>query len=158
MNREYFVSHPQDLKDACDDLKGLRYPYVVMSKSTAPKKEHKDEYEKKRKQMAYFFRSITPTYADCAGIGEEQARYELQSKFGRCGEIKQDDSGEFDVVWIEGDKFFVMEQGKKYLVHSIADMNNAELADLIEKSKNYILQQYGVMVKEFINNYKTREV
>jgi hypothetical protein len=158
MNKEYYISHPQDLKDAIDDLKELRLPFMLLAKSTAPTKEHVDEYEKKRKQMAYLFRSVVPAYADCTGVTEEQARGELQIKFARCGEIIKDSSGEYDIVWLDGDKFRVLEQGKIFQVQSIASMSNAELSGTIEKSKNYILQQFGVIIKEFINIFKTKEI
>ena len=157
MTKNFYVSHPQDFTDAINEIKRLPYPMMLLSKQMPPTKEHADEHEKKRKQMAHFFRSVVPTYADCAGLTEEQARYELQIKFARCGEIITNESGEYDVVFLEKDKFRVFEQGKKYAVMSIAAMNNAEIAYLIEESKNYILMQYGVVVKEIINP-KTKEI
>ena len=157
MIRKY-ISHPQDKIDAQNALNDIKYPSMIFVERMPPTKEHQEEYEKKQKQMAHFFRSVVPTYAKHAGVTELQARGELQIKFKRTGEIVIDETGAYDVVWLDGDKFRVFEQGKKYLVQSIGDMTNAELSDLIEKSKQYILQQYGVDVPEYKRKLKTKEI
>lgn len=156
MNERY-ISHPQDLSDAVGEIKNLRYPFMLVTTAMPPKKEHSEEWEKKQRQMAYFHRSVVAEYAKVAGITEEEAKYELMIKLSRVGEIKES-GGEFDVVWLEQNKLRVFEEGKRYYVQSIADMSNAELADLIERSKNYLLQYYGVRVKEYVRNYKTKEL
>lgn len=159
MNKERYISHGSDLSDAIGEIKQLRYPFMLVTNAMPPQKQHHEsEYEIKRKQMAHFFRSVVPTYAKCAGITEEQARGELQIKFCRTAEVLKDESGEYDLLWLEEDKFRVFEQGKAYHVQSVASMSNAELADFINKSKDYVLQQYGVNISNYTRKYKTKEL
>jgi len=154
-----YLAHPQDKIDAQNELNGISYPAMIFVERMPPTKENVDDYEAKRKQMAYFFRSVVPTYAKCTGVSEEQARGELQIKFARCGEILVDeDTGEYDVVWLDEDRFRLFEQGKMYNVHSVADMTNAELAELINKSKDYLMIQYGAEIEEKKRELKTKEI
>lgn len=155
--RERYISHGQDLTDAMSEIRDITYPYMLITNRMPPQKHHTDEYSKLRKQQAYFFRSVAKTLSDVAGIDEQQARCELQKRFLRCGEIITGEGGEFDVVWIEGE-LVSFEQGKRYYIRSIADLSNAELAEFIEKSKNYILMQYGKACPEFVRDFKTKEV
>jgi hypothetical protein len=158
MNKQYHISHPQDFTDAINDLRGLRLPYILMAQSVTPEKCHIYEYGKKKRQMAYYYRSVVPTYAKCCGITEEHARSELQIKFARCEEVIKTEDGEWDIIFISEDKLRVIEEGKVYRVQSIADMSNTELSDLINKSKDYILMQYGTHVPDRILNFKTKEI
>lgn len=157
MIRKY-ISHAQDKYDAINELKGIGYPAMLVVEKMPPTKEHTEEYEKKRKQMAHFFRSVVTTFSRVAGISDEQARTELQLKFARCGEVIVEESGEYDVVWMDNDRLRVMEQGKMYYVHSVADMTNSELSTLIEKSKDFLLIQYGAEVPEIKRKIKTKEI
>lgn len=157
--KEFYINHPQDLKDCYDTLKESVLPIFVYTDRAVATTEHSDEFEKRRRLMAYFHRSIVTAYADAAGLTEEQAKGELQTKFARCGEVEVDEAGQFDVMWLDEDKFRVMEQGKHYYVESIASMPNDRLSKFCNNCRDYILMQYGVHVKTFINNkIKTKKV
>jgi len=156
--KERYISHGSDLNDAIGEIKNLRYPFMLITTKMPPTKLHGDEWDNKMKQMAYFHRSVVAEYAKVAGLTEEEAKYDLMIKLGRVGEVKQDESGSFDIVFLEEDKLRIFESGKIFYVQSIADMSNSELSDLIERSKNYLLQYYGLRVKEYVRNYKTKEL
>lgn len=156
MSREYYLSHPQDIRDMCDDIKEKTLPLIVVADRAVPEKIHEDEYAKRSRQMSYFHRTICVEYATAAGVNEQEAKYELLLKFGRCEEIIVDENGEYDVVWVENDNMMVFEQGKKYRIQSVANMPNDELARLIQQCKDYLLQYYGVMVTNFNKKYKTK--
>lgn len=156
MNKEYFVNHPQDKKDAFDAI-DAPYPYKIIVQRLPVTPIHADEYEKRRKLMAYFHRSIVPEFSKAAGVSEVEAKAELQMKFCRVGEILVDETGEFDVMWIDTDRYFIAEQGKHYWVESIAGMSNDRLSEVVNNVKDYILQQYGVFVKDYINT-KTKKI
>jgi len=143
---------------AISEINSIPYPFIIMAKSASPTKEHEDEWNKKIRQMAYLHRSIIPVYADCIGETEDKAKVELQIKFARTGEVMVDDSGAYDVTWVELDKTRIFEHGKMYYVHSVADMSNKEISDFIEQCKRYIYTQYGVHIGEFISNYKTKQI
>lgn len=155
--KHIYISHPQDLTDAFSSLKGLPLPYVLMAQKQTPEKYHEDEYEKKRKLMAYFHRTIVPAYAEQDGITEDQAKAQLQIKFARVGEITIDESGEYDVVWMENDKTRIFEQGKKYYVLSVAGMDNKTLRLFIDQCKRYLLTTYGLHLfeHEYVGETKT---
>lgn len=155
--KEFYINHGQDLITAMSEFKMLPLPFWLIGKPTTPTKDNKDEYEKFRKQMAYFHRTIVPDYAREAGVNEVEAKAELQIKFARVGEILVD-GGEYDVLWLEQNRLRVFEEGKYYYVLSIAGMNNKQLADFIEQCKHYLLTQYGVMVKEYNRDYKTKKI
>lgn len=76
----------------------------------------------------------------------------------RTAEIISDESGEFDVVWLEGDNLRVFEQGKQYYVRSVGDLSNPELSDLIDKSKNYILMTYSVQCPEHVRKGSDKSI
>lgn len=153
-----YVSHADDKHQAKQELDNVPYPFVMITQRMPPTKEHETEYDKKQRQMAYFHRSIVPEYAKEAGLTEDLAKAELQIKFARTAEILEDESGEFDVMWLEVDKLRIFEQGKQYYVLSLAGMDNATLAAFIEQCKYYLLAEYGIHVKEFINNNKNKKI
>lgn len=158
MSKNWYISHPDDLSTAKQELKDLPLPYYLMTVKATPEKIHENEWDKKMRQMSYFHRTVVPSYAEAAGINEDEAKAELQIKFGRCGEIKTSANGEFDVLWVEEDKLRVFEQDKKYYVLSIAGMDNATLAEFIENCKRYLLAQYGIQLRDFSKQYKTKEI
>lgn len=158
MSKEFYLSHSQDKADAFQELDYIPYPYMLMAKATVATPEQGDEWDKRKRQMAYLHRSVVPEFADCIGETEDVAKVELQKLFLRCGEIAIDEAGQFDVVWIDGDNLKVFELGKQYYIQSVAGLSNKELAHFIEQCKRYILMQYGRRVREFINNNPTKKV
>ena len=62
------ISHPQDKSDAKQELDKLSYPFILITKRGVPDKVlHPDEYEKRRKQLAYFNRTLVPLFRDLSG-------------------------------------------------------------------------------------------
>ena len=135
----------------------LRYPYLLVTNSMPPQKINEDEYNKKRRLQSYFFRSVCTTLAECSGIDEHEARYELQKRYLRTGEIVESESGTYDVVW-KDEELKSFEDGKRYIVRSIGDLSVKELSELVDKSKNYILITWGVNCPEYQRKFKTKEV
>lgn len=156
MNKEFFINHPQDKKDAFDAL-DVPYPYKIIIQRLPATPTHSDEYEKRRKLMAYFHRSIVSEYAMAEGVTEERAKIDLMLKFARIGEVVIDEVGEYDVMWIDGDKTYVAEQGKRYWVESMGGMSNDRLSEVINNAKNYLFTQYGIFAKDYINT-KTKKI
>lgn len=157
MSREYYLAHPQDIKDMCDDLKERVLPMHVHADSAVPDKtEHPDEYAKRLRMMSYFHRTICVEFGKAAGVGEEEAKYTLLSKFGAVNEIVKSESGEWDVVSIVNGKMFVFNDNTHHEVRPISDMPNNELSEFINQCKDYLLQNYGVMVTNFNKKYKTK--
>jgi hypothetical protein len=153
---ERYINHPQDITDLINELKDKSLPLQIMVMKAVPEKHHEEEHEKRRKQMAYFHRTICTAYADAAGVDEQRAKYELLVKFGCVEEIIEDESGEWDTVWLDNDKLRVFTEGKGYRIMSVGALANDQLARLIDQSKNYLLQYYGIMVTEFERKYKTK--
>lgn len=153
---ERYISHKQDIRDLMTELSDKVLPLRVWYDKAVPEKTDTHEYAKRSRLMSYFHRTICVEYAIAAGVNEQEAKYELLSKLGRCEEIVVTEEGEYDVVWLESDKLRVFEEGKKLKVQSVAGMNNNELSALINNCKDYLLQYYGIMVTDFKRKYKTK--
>lgn len=125
------INHPQDLTDLHNELKSKRLPFKVVIAETAPHKEHLTEYEKKRKQLAYFNRSIVPTYSRASGLREDEAKADLVYRF----------------MSITDDE-----------VESMGGMSNKRLSEVIEQCQAFLIDNFGEQASEdlvlYINKTK----
>lgn len=154
--KERYLSHPQDVHDFTNELNRTTLPLQVMVMKAVPEKVHETEDGKRKRMMAYFHRTICVAYAKEAGVNEQEAKYELLSKFGVVSEVMKDKNGAWDVVSLRNGRMFVFSDNKDFEVRPISNMPNDELSDFINQCKDYILQYYGVMVTNFNKNYKTK--
>lgn len=135
--KQWHINHLQDLYDAINFIKNIKLPFRLYLVRSVPKKEHTAEYEKRRKQMAYFHRALCPTYAKLSGLGEDEAKSEFQRRFA-C----------------------VEEHADHFMVESIGGMNNERLAEFIENCTHFLAAEYGEIVDEMLvlNVGKTKTI
>lgn len=128
------ISHPQDKFDVKQELDKLSYPFILITKRGVPDKVlHPDEYEKRRKQLAYFNRTIVPLFRDLSGYSYKEAKDHLYKEFALISE-----------------KDGVCE------VESMADMGMDRLAEFINDIVNFIITEFGVMPDEHTYYGKTK--
>ena len=155
---EKYISHPDDKNQAKELLEGIRYPSLMILDTMPPKKEHNDEYDKKRRLQAYLFRTIIPTLSKHAGVDYAESEGLLRTRYLKAEEIIINSTGEYDIMWVDNENFHSFSEGKKYKTQSIGDLSVSELIEFIDNCKNYILRMYGVNCPTYQREFKTKEI
>jgi hypothetical protein len=120
-----YISHPQDLHDAKQELERLSFPFRVMSIAQRPTVG--DGADAWKRQNSFFHRGIVPTYARLSGLGEDEAKQDLQIRFACVAELKDE-----------------------YEVESVAGMSNSRLAKLIEDCQQFLIMNFGERADELL--------
>jgi len=133
--RSWYINHPQAKIDAKQDIDKLPFPYRLMAVKMKP--EGGEELEKWKRMNSYVHRAIVPTYAEMGGLGEDEAKEDLQRRFA-C----------------------VVEYEDSYEVESIGGMSNERLSSFIESCTQFLVQNFGVIADEMLlsNINKTKSI
>lgn len=134
--KNWYVSHPQDRHDAKQQLDSVPFPYRLM---TVTQKPHKgtDEYEKWLNSNSYFHRCIVPTFSNLSGLGENEAKEELQKMFALVRDLEDE-----------------------HEVESISGMSLQRLVQFNENCQNFLIANYGEQADELLllNIGKTKKI
>lgn len=130
-----YVSHPSDKHEAKQQLDLLRYPYVLMAVSQRPT-EGTDE-EKWKRLNSLFHRGVVPVYSRFSGLGEKEAKEDLQRMFA---------------LVVDGIDYWEVE--------SIAGMSLQRLSEFIDNCQNFLVVNFGEKANELLLNNinKTKKI
>ena len=135
MMRKY-VAHPQDKYDAKHELDHVPYPYFLMAVRHKPEKGT-SEYDKWLRSNSFFHRCIVPTFSELSGLGENEAKEELQKMFALVNDLPD-----------------------SFEVESIAGMSLQRLTQFNENCQNFLIMNYGERADELLLNNigKTKKI
>ena len=131
MTKEFYIDHPQSKYDAQQQLDKLKYPYRLMAITQRPTEG--TELEKWSKSNAYFHRGLCPIYSQLSGLGEDEAKEDLQRRFA-C----------------------VIEHKECYEVESIGGMSLKRLVEFIENCQQFLAMEFGHVVDQMITENKLK--
>lgn len=124
--KQWTINHPDDLHQAKNELDRLPYYYRIMVVKHKPEKGT-DEYERWLRQNSFFHRAVVPTYSKLSGLGEDEAKTDLQRRFALYREFPD-----------------------YYEVESIGDMSNKRLAEFVEACVQFLAMEYGEIIDEML--------
>lgn len=129
-----YVAHAQDKHDVKQELDKLNYPFILITKRGVPDKLlHPDEWEKRRKQLAYFNRTLVPLFRDLSGYSYKEAKDYLYTEFA-----------------------LISERDGRCEVESMADMGMDRLSEYINDVRDFIITEFGVMPDDHTHFGKTK--
>ena len=126
-----FIQNNADLHDAFSQIKEKQFPYFISIYSGKPSNE--TDHDKWKRLNSFFHRGIVPTYSQCSGLMEDEAKADLQQRFA-----------------------IVEDHDEHALVESVSGMNLSRLSEFVQNCQIFLMREFTTQASELLEANKNK--
>jgi hypothetical protein len=126
-----FIQNHADLDDAVNQIKEKQFPYFISIYTGKPVNE--TDHAKWKRLNSFFHRGIVPTYSQCSGLMEDEAKADLQQRFA-----------------------LVEDHTEHILVESVSGMNLPRLSEFVQNCQIFLMREFTTQASELLESNRNK--
>lgn len=126
-----FIQNHADLDDAVNQIKEKQFPYFISIYTGKPVNE--TDHAKWKRLNSFFHRGIVPTYSQCSGLMEDEAKADLQQRFA-----------------------LVEDNTEHILVESVSGMNLPRLSEFVQNCQIFLMREFTTQASELLESNRNK--